>query len=344
MNNSVAEVLFVVGRARSPGPIATRPPAKRGKTTVMPANGPIRRLRAVLAREAGGDSTPASLSISASHEAMLMSNLHVVDSVVRFVCQRHRLDPAEAEEFTSEVRLRLVDNDYDILRRFQQRSSLRTYLTVVIQRMFLDHRNRLWGKWRPSAEAQRLGQVAIRLERLMSRDGYAFEQACEVLWTNDGLRTVRSELADIASRLPLRSRPAFVGEEALETLPQNPAVRDGEIGSEGRRAIGARVRRALAPAVQELADQDRLILRLRFQDGLAVADIARALHLEQKPLYRRFEALLRRLRDALEAAGIDRADVLDVVSRKDVDISLALLEGAQATPAPAGIMRPPKGV
>ena len=79
--------------------------------------------------------------------------------------------------------------------------------------------------------------------------------------------------------------------------------------------------------MRSLSDLDRLILRLRFQDGLAVADIARALHLDQKPLYRRFEELLRRLRAALEAAGIDPVQACELVNRKDVDISLALLGG-----------------
>src|SRR4029453_14108130 len=50
--------------------------------------------------------------------------------------------------------LRLVEDDYDVLRRFQARSSLPTYVTVVIQRLFLDYRNRLWGKWRPDHQGE----------------------------------------------------------------------------------------------------------------------------------------------------------------------------------------------
>ena len=64
----------------------------------------------------------------------------------------------EAEEFGSEVKLRLVENDYEAFRRFQQRSTLRTYLTIVIQRIIWTtgitsgasggHRRRLdaWGR------------------------------------------------------------------------------------------------------------------------------------------------------------------------------------------------------
>ena len=62
----------------------------------------------------------------------------------------------------------------------------------------------------------------------------------------------------------------------------------------------------LAMAVARLAPQDRLVLRMRFEDGCSVADIARALQLEQKPLYRRLERMLGELREALEAAGLTR--------------------------------------
>jgi RNA polymerase sigma factor for flagellar operon FliA len=329
MNNPVAELPFAAIKSAS-GCAVWRP--KRRKAAAMPANGPSQHLHVVSARGDTGDLAATAPTSSSAYEALLVSNLHVVESIVRFTCQRQRLGAVEAEEFASDVKLRLIDNDYDILRRFRQQSSLRTYLTVVIQRMFLDYRNRLWGKWRPSAEAVRLGSIGVRLERLLARDGYGFDHACEILWTNEGVALKRSELADIAARLPLRTRPVLIGEEALERMPQEPAV-DADIASTSSEAAGLHVQQALAPAVRALADQDRLILRLRFQEGLAVSDIARALHLDQKPLYRRFERLLQRLRDVLEAAGIDRAAALELVSGKEVDIGLSLLESGADIPA-----------
>ena len=341
MNNAVAELPFVVLKGALPG--CRSGPAKFREAVAMPANGPSQRVHVGSTRATDGNAAPAVLTSSASCEALLLSNLHIVDGVIRFVCQRQRVSATEAEEFASEVKLRLVDNDYDVLRRFQQRSSLRTYLSVVIQRMFLDYRNRLWGKWRPSAEALRLGPVAVRFERLIVREGYGFDQAHEVLRINEGVTISRSELADVAARLPHRIRHTLVGEELLESVPAHDDQPDADLGSEHARAVNLRIRRALGPAMRGLADQDWLILRLRFQDGLAVADIARALNLDQKPLYRRLEALLRRLRDALEAEGIDGPTVLDVMSRKDVDISLALLDAAPVAAAP-GAERPPTGV
>jgi RNA polymerase sigma factor (sigma-70 family) len=338
MNNPAADI-HIVNLSAPPARSVSRP-APRREPAAMPADGQ-NRFHVVPTREAPGDSTPAAVGSSDDPRALFEAHLPLVESVIRFVCHRQRLDPSQAEDFRSEVMMRLVENEYDVLRRFQQRSTLRTYLTVVIQRMFLDYRNHLWGKWRPSAEALRLGGVAVRLEILLRRDGYPFDQACEILRTNEHVALARSELADLAARLPVRTRFSLVGEEALETTTREDDEAEAVPARESL-LVGLRIRRALAPAVQALSDQDRLILRLRFQDGLSVAEIARALTLDQKPLYRRFESLLRCLRDALEAEGIDRDAARTAVNRKDVDISLALLGEAPIADAPIGA-RPPTG-
>jgi RNA polymerase sigma factor for flagellar operon FliA len=53
---------------------------------------------------------------------------------------------------------------------------------------------------------------------------------------------------------------------------------------------------------------------MRFWDDLTVADIARALRIEQKPLYRKLEAIQKHLRAALTARGIDEERVADVLA------------------------------
>jgi hypothetical protein len=48
---------------------------------------------------------------------------------------------------------------------------------------------------------------------------------------------------------------------------------------------------------------------MRFDDGLPVADIARALHLDQKRLYRTIERLLADLRERLKGEGVSGDDL-----------------------------------
>jgi RNA polymerase sigma factor for flagellar operon FliA len=79
--------------------------------------------------------------------------------------------------------MRLVENNYAVLRKFQNRSALRTYLASVIDRLSLDFCTEKWGKWRPSAMAERLGPVAVMLEQLVTRDAHTVEEAIEIVRT-----------------------------------------------------------------------------------------------------------------------------------------------------------------
>lgn len=246
-------------------------------------------------------------------EALFLSQLDVVERVISFVSSRHHLPGADADDFESHVKLKLIEDDYAILRKFQGRSSLRTYLTVVIQRLLLDYRISAWGKWRPSAEAKRGGPIAIVLEQLMSRDGYGFEQACEILETNHQVTATRAELEAIAGRLPSRVRRRFESDDVLAQVPSPQLPVDDVIAEGERTATSARVVSALQAATAGLDAQDRLVLALRFEDGRTVAEIAGMLRLDQKRLYRRVERLLKELRNALQAHGIDSASVVDMI-------------------------------
>jgi RNA polymerase sigma factor (sigma-70 family) len=253
---------------------------------------------------------PAMETGPASGQTLFVSQLPVIQAVIAHVSRRHHLASAEAQEFGSEVTLRLMQHDYEVLRRFQGRSSLRTYLTVVINRVFLDYRIRLWGKWRPSAQAKRLGAVAISLERLIGRDGWSFDQAVEVLRTNHAVGESRDDLYAIYVKLSpsAPNRHSVPEDEAQDVASPAPAPDDGLIRAE-REFAGNRVRLALDRARQALTAEERVILKMRFDDAFPVSQIAAALRLDQKRLYRTIERVLERLRAALIAEGISREDV-----------------------------------
>jgi RNA polymerase sigma factor (sigma-70 family) len=258
--------------------------------------------------------------VAPTGEALFLSQLEVIERVISFVSARRHLPGVDADDFESHVKLKLIEDDYAILRKFQGRSSLRTYLTVVIQRLFLDYRISAWGKWRPSAEAKRAGEVAVLLERLMVRDGYAFGEACELLETNHQVTLTRKELEVIAGRLPSRTRRRFESEETLAHVPSAQAPVDDIIAEAERTATSERVAAALKAAMSGLDAQDRLVLALRFEDGRTVVEIATMLRLDQKALYRRLERLLKGLRSALQAEGIDSAAVMEMFESPAVSI------------------------
>ena len=235
---------------------------------------------------------------------LFQSQLPLIEGVIRFVVRRHRLDESEAEEFASHVRLKLIDDDYQILRQFRERSSLRTYLSTVIERLFLDYRIHQWGKWRPSAQARRVVPLAVRLESLLHKDGLPYEQAVEVLLVSERVSASRAEIDAIGAQLPPRVPRRIVGEDAMEDVAVSSAVAESAVLAREAAAVAARTRSALSVALARLSPQDQIVVRLHFGEGLTLADVARALHVEQKPLYRQLERTLASLRTSLEAQGI----------------------------------------
>lgn len=246
--------------------------------------------------------------------ALLEENLELVRSIVRFTGRRRLVDESDLDELESYVNLKLVESDYRILRRFEHRSSLKTYLTVVVQRLFLDYLHSKWGKWRPSAAARRIGSVAIRLEELMNRDGLSFDEAVETLLTSRATELSRDELFQIVSELPVRQprrmTPVEGGSlpEAAVPVPPAPEVTESDVDSLARAA-----EETLRTALSKLRAEDRLVLKLRFNDGLSVPQISSALDLESKPLYRRINKCLVALKESFEAGGFDFAQMRELM-------------------------------
>jgi DNA-directed RNA polymerase specialized sigma24 family protein len=99
------------------------------------------------------------------------SSLGLIDRVIGGVCRRAGVFGPDAEDFASATRLALMENDYAILRPFSGRSSLSTFLTVIVQRFLIDERTKRSGRWHASREAERLGEAGIALERIVLTSG-----------------------------------------------------------------------------------------------------------------------------------------------------------------------------
>jgi RNA polymerase sigma factor (sigma-70 family) len=259
-------------------------------------------------------------------EETYLENLRTIDRISRFVAHKHRLNPDEAAEFEQEVRVRLLENDYAVFRKFETRSTLSTYLTTVIMRLYQQWRVEQWGKWRPSAEAKRLGEKAIVLERLMTRDGYTFDEAVRVLTTPGGSQYTVPELEAIYVRLPHRMpRPVAVSDELVPETVAAESSADDPLEAEDREKAARRVASTMDGLLKEFEPEDRLILQMRFWHAQKVPDIAKTLHMEQKKIYKRLDKLFGTLRRGLERAGVSSSDVAGLLTRGDQDVRFSVI-------------------
>lgn len=253
-----------------------------------------------------------------SPEQQFLAQLELIDRVIGSICRRHCCFGADAEDFAGAVKVKLIDNDYAVFRKFQGKSLLATYLTTVVANLFRDYRIQKWGKWRASAKALKLGTEAQQLERLLYRDGFSFDEAVRKLQDELGVELTRAELRKIELALPRRQPRRLEGDEQLSHVASDERAETRAV-DRNRRDLLKKTELALARALAQLPGEDRLILKMRF-GGEKVSRIAKILELPQRPLYSRIEKSLRRLKEGLEESGVTRDEVREIVGWEHFDI------------------------
>jgi RNA polymerase sigma factor for flagellar operon FliA len=252
-------------------------------------------------------------------EILFLEHLDWINRVAEKTCTQHGVWGLEAEDFAASIRLKLMEDDYAIIRNHRGDSSLKTYLAVVVQRKFLDHWREDRGRWRPSAMARRLGPPAPELEALVYRDGFRLDQAGEMLRTSGRTTLSDRDLRGLLKELPPREpRHREVSADELPETQEADDRADKRVTGAETRALRDQVTGALKRAMDRLGAEDQVVVRMHFVDGLTLADVARALKIEQKPLYRRIKRLRDLLRTAMEAEGVHGEDVHDLMDRKDL--------------------------
>jgi RNA polymerase sigma factor (sigma-70 family) len=245
-------------------------------------------------------------------DTVFLEELETIDRTIRSACRRASLYDADAEDFASHVKLKLIENDYAIIRKCEQRTTFASYTSVVVQRLLLDYRVAQWGKWHSSAEAKRLGEPAVALEIMVYRDGRTLDEVLPVLrwrWPH----ITREDVEGIAARLPRRvPRPRLVDLDAATDAADGAA--DDAASASARLVLARRIAAIIRATLPELDEHARRVFLLRFEMGMSTAEISRVLGCKQKPLYRVLQRALTFLRKRLEIGGITAADAEEILS------------------------------
>jgi RNA polymerase sigma factor for flagellar operon FliA len=234
-------------------------------------------------------------------EQLIVQQRPHVERVIQDLARRHFLASTEIQEFRAAVERALERNDYELLRAFDGRSTWETYLTTVITRQFFLFQAALWGQWRPSAAALRLGPAAMLLEELVIRDRFPLNDAIDWMRTTHRVDLPRHRLQQLAEQLNVAGVPGG------KTGNPAPTGADGELND------------ALRDALAIVAPDDRLILELRFRDRQPLTRIAAMLKIEVRPLQRRIDTAKDVIRRSLLTQGIAAADVESLLASADSD-------------------------
>lgn len=257
---------------------------------------------------------------------LFSANLRLIDQVARSVCRRRRMPADDVDDFVSTVKVALLDDDYAILRQFEGRSSLASFLAVVFDRLISDQRVHALGRWHPSRAAERIGASAVLLETLVRRDHRSVDEALPIVRQLDA--SITRELAvSILAQLPDRSpRPRAVSLDEVELSTPIAASEQSDTRTRAReaRSLATRTGDVIRSAIARLDLEDRMLLRLHFGSKMSIADVGRMLRLPPRPLYRRLEALLRGLRVTLVKAGLDSGSILELIGAATIEMNFGL--------------------
>ncbi len=251
-------------------------------------------------------------------EQLLLQHIALLDQLTTFAARRHGILPSEREDADGWIKLRLVENNYSILRKFRGGSQFSTYLTTVVLNLARDYRIRYWGRWRLSGQARHIGGAAVLLDCLCNRDGHSLDEAIEMLRSNYGITASRESLCELALELPQRQlRPRFEDIEAHVLVARE--VNRKPLRYNQRRA---ELSRHLESVLRDLSHEDRLLLRLHYGHGVTIATLARTFSKPQRSLYSRRNRILRYLRKKLESIGTRWAEIQDIIEWGEIELEV----------------------
>lgn len=232
-----------------------------------------------------------------------------------------------AEEAALFVMDKLAEEDWRRLRAFTGRSTLGTYIGALTLRLLEDFARQRFGRLKPPAWVRRLGGIWETLFRLLCMERIAPDAAVAQLTERQSCATAiaeqaayqmlgeipscgshRGEQVELAEDLPLDAEEGLSQpEEQLETTEREQclSVLGRILFAEEESTIDApRLERLLAARIK-LESRERLLLKLCFRDGLAVAEAGRMLGWNQNQAHGRLRRLLERLRQDFAEAGLE---------------------------------------
>ncbi|MEN8221954.1 MAG: sigma-70 family RNA polymerase sigma factor [Acidobacteriota bacterium] len=183
----------------------------------------------------------------------------------------------EADRLFNRVLDKLTENDFGILRRFEGRSKLTTYLTTIIVRTAIDMIRERAGRERPETDSG------------SSRSGKVPD--AEGTPVKNGIRS---------------------GEAGGYFVPDENNIPELRvIGTDRELKMG----KVISVMLSSLNGEEKLLLRMKFpadpeMEPMSTSEISTALRISAKGVYNRIERLIKKCRIILENEGIGEQDFI----------------------------------
>jgi RNA polymerase sigma factor (sigma-70 family) len=207
---------------------------------------------------------------------------------------------------------KLREDDHKILRNFQGRAKLTTYLTTIISFQAIDLIRQRRGRNQERERAKKAGKSAELIYNLVfkeergERDAYgelkisedfegSYEEFSELVST---IRGKSAKVLDLSSGdLPVKQGFRLKDKDSFE-IPDRMADPELIYLKENRQA---RIQKVVAEVVAGLSGEQQMLLRMRYpksysKQPMQINEIADILNLSKKAVYNRLERILKKCR------------------------------------------------
>ena len=240
--------------------------------------------------------------------------LQTCSPLILRVAQSFHYDPDSNADCYLYVCEQLCRDRFRRLLRFEQHgpASFSTWLQVVVRNLCLDWRRHKYGRERPFGSVTQLPPLDQDVFRCLFEQGRSADEAVNSLrqrYPRVTLQQVEESREKLLHVLKPRQRFLLGLRHAVAGQLDDPAAESGEAAlgqvpddrpDPEEFAVLKEQRAALARSVARLKDVERLLIRLRFEHGLTLQQVARAAGLpDPQTADRRIRAILDRLREEM---------------------------------------------
>ena len=245
-------------------------------------------------------------------------------------------DSATAEEASLFVLEALKNDDWRRVRLYQGRSRFTTFLTVTVNRLLEDFSRSKFGRFRVPKWVSRQGPIWEQVFRLLCGERLSVDEVVEAACASepDG----RSQEAVVQCAQVILAEVPDCGSRKAEAVAVDPSILDVEsnrpevspqlspedlVAAIERTRLMSGLGAVLIPGDDDepadekavllfeslknkinLDDEEKLMLKAVYQDGLSVVAAGRLLGWSTDESHRRLRRTLRRLRQVFEEAGL----------------------------------------
>jgi len=230
----------------------------------------------------------------------------------------------EALELSNQVMDSLTKDDFKVLRQFKGNSKLSTYITSIIARQAVDMVRKKRGRSREKERAATFGEVGLVIydeivvrgntpEHVISR---LKDQKLQIV-TRDRIVQILDRIKSKKLEMPsdnvlVHDAVAIPGEEDRRIEIADPEGTPEQNLEETQRVF--KMNEVLDIIIRGLSGEERLILRMRFpvtgQKAQKVSQIAGALGITEKAVYKRITRILKKCKTLLEQQGVSLHEIL----------------------------------